>query len=78
MARNETSPQYLFCVNNEAYPTSLELRKVYQALPDPVAAARGFVRVIDESGEDYLYPSHYFVAVELPQAAASAFAGASA
>ena len=75
MPPSETSPQYLLCVKNEAYPTSLERRKVYQALPDPVAASRGFVRVIDESGEDYLYPSHYFVAVELPQAAAVAFAG---
>ena len=51
---------------------------MYQALPDPVAASRGFVRVIDESGEDYLYPSDYFVAVNLPQAAARGeFVGAS-
>ncbi|HEX8202560.1 MAG TPA: hypothetical protein VF590_18930 [Isosphaeraceae bacterium] len=76
MPPSETSPQYLLCVKNEAYPTSLERRKVYLALPDPIAAERGFVRVIDESGEDYLYPALYFVAVELPQAAASAFAGA--
>jgi hypothetical protein len=46
-------------------------------LPDPVAASRGFVRVIDESGEDYLYPSDCFVAVELPRAAARVFVGAS-
>ncbi len=74
MAQSEMSDQYLLCVKNEAYPTSLELRKVYRALPDPVASARGFVRIVDESGEDYLYPSHYFVAVELPQAAIHAFA----
>jgi hypothetical protein len=73
MAQSETSRQFLLCVKNEAYPASLEVRKVYRALPDPVAAARGFVRVIDESGEDYLYPSDFFVAVELPHAAASAF-----
>ncbi len=54
----------------------MEVRKVYQALPDPVAASRGFLRVVDESGEDYLYPSECFVAVELPQAAARVFAGA--
>lgn len=77
MAATEMIPQYLLCVKNDGYPTSLEPRKVYQALPDPVAAARGFVRVVDESGEDYLYPSPYFVAIELPQAAVSAFAGAS-
>jgi hypothetical protein len=77
MAQDEPTPQFLLCVKNEAYPASLEVRKVYQALPDPVAAARGFVRVIDESGEDYLFPSDYFVAVELPQAVASAFAGGS-
>jgi hypothetical protein len=77
MAGSEMSQQFLLCVKNEGYPTSLEVRKVYQALPDPVAAARGFVRVIDESGEDYLFPSSYFVAVELPQAAVKVFAGAS-
>jgi hypothetical protein len=76
MDQSQTSPQYLLCVKNEAYPTSLELRKVYQALPDPVAESRGFVRVVDESGEDYLYPSHFFVTVELSQAAASVFTGA--
>ena len=64
--------QFLLCVNNAGYPASLEVRKVYQALPDELAATRGFVRVIDESGEDYLYPSGRFVAVELPQAAVSA------
>jgi hypothetical protein len=73
MRRGQPKPQFLLCVNNEGYPASLEVRKVYQALPDSVAAARGFVRVIDESGEDYLYPSTRFVAVELPQAAVGAF-----
>jgi len=77
MPHGETTNPYLLCVNNEGYPASLEVRKVYRALPDEVAEARGFVRVIDESGEDYLYPSERFVAVELPQAAVSAFAGTS-
>ncbi len=77
MTDHEAAPQFLLCVSNESYPASLEVRKVYQALPDPAAASRGFVRVIDESGEDYLYPSDRFVAVELPQAAARVFAGAS-
>jgi hypothetical protein len=76
MPQTELPGQFLLCVKNEEYPASLEIRKVYQALPDPVAASRGFVRVVDESGEDYLYPSECFVAVELPQAAARVFAGA--
>ena len=77
MTHQDLAAQFLLCVSNESYPASLEVRKVYQALPDPVAASRGFVRVIDESGEDYFYPSDRFVAVELPQAAARMFAGAS-
>jgi hypothetical protein len=77
MTLSNPTDRFLLCVSNESYPASLEVRKVYRALPDPVAASRGFVRVIDESGEDYLYPSDYFVAIELPQAAASVFVEAS-
>jgi len=77
MPDTDPAGQFLLCVENEGYPASLEVRKVYRALPDPVAGSRGFVRVVDESGEDYLYPSGYFIAVELPQAAARVFAGAS-
>ena len=77
MPHSTPSGQFLMCVKNEGHPASLEVRKVYHALPDPVAASRGFVRVIDESEEDYLYPSHCFVAVELPEAASRVFAGAS-
>ena len=73
MAQDEMNTQFLLCVKNEAYPASLEVRKVYHSLPDPVAATRGFVRVVDESGEDYLYPSECFVAVELPEAAVRVF-----
>ncbi len=77
MVRTESHPRFLLCVRNEGYPASLEIRKVYQAIPDATAAERRYVRVIDESGEDYLYPEEYFVPIELPQAAASAFAHAS-
>ncbi len=52
--------RYLLCVRNDGYAASIEPRKVYQALPDP-AAARNFVRVVNESGEDYLYPEDFFV-----------------
>jgi hypothetical protein len=55
------------CVNNEDYPVSLELRKIYVALPDRTASQHGMIRVIDESGEDYLFPEEFFVAIELPQ-----------
>ena len=54
------------CVENEEYPASLELRKIYVALPDRVAGEHGMVRVIDESGEDYLFPEGYFVPIKLP------------
>lgn len=50
----------------------LEVRKVYQRIPDEQAALLGFVRVIDESGEDYLYPAAYFAPVELSDAATQA------
>ena len=58
--------QFIICVHNEDYPASLEKRKLYIRLPDPEAEKHHHVRVIDESGEDYLYPEDYFVPVELP------------
>ena len=54
--------------NNDGYPTSLEVRKIYQILPDAEAATQGYVRIVDESGEDYLYPAAYFIALDLPRA----------
>jgi hypothetical protein len=77
MAKKKPSPQFLLCIRNDDYPASLEVRKVYRALPDETAATRHFVRIIDESGDDYLYPEGYFVPIELPQAAVSAFGQAS-
>ncbi|MGO9246083.1 MAG: hypothetical protein ACLPT4_07065 [Verrucomicrobiia bacterium] len=58
--------EFVVCVKNRGYKVSLELRKIYQALPDAEAEAHGLVRVIDESGEDYLYPSSFFVPIQLP------------
>ena len=60
--------KFVVCVNNKDYLASLELHKIYRVLPDDDAAIDGDIRVIDESGEDYLYPAEYFVFVELPQA----------
>jgi hypothetical protein len=77
MKRKKQPIKYLLCVKNDDYPASLEVRKVYRMIPDEAAAARQFVRVVDESGDDYLYPESYFVAIELPRTAASAFAKAS-
>lgn len=73
MNKENTQHQFAVCINNEGYPASLELRKIYQILPDEKAAKHNLVRVIDESGEDYLYPQSFFVAIKLPQAAEEAF-----
>ncbi len=77
MARKRPASQFLLCIKNDDYPASLDVRKVYQVIPDAAAAARHFVRIIDESGEDYLFPADYFVPINLPLAAANAFVHAS-
>ena len=62
-SRNPT--RFVVCVCNEGYPESLELRKLYRVLPDAKASKVNFLRVIDESGEDYLYPKAFFAPVRL-------------
>ena len=62
-----TRRQLVLCVRNKGYEASLERRKIYQVLPDRDAAAHGQLRVIDESGEDYLYPQGFFVPITLPK-----------
>ncbi len=64
--------QFVVCIKNKDYPASLEVRKLYQVVADEPAAKLHQLRVIDESGEDYLYPQEYFVAVRLPQSAGKA------
>jgi hypothetical protein len=64
-----TEPRFVICVKNNDHAASLELRKLYQVVFDEAAAKLHQIRVIDESGEDYLYPEEYFVPVQLPQAA---------
>ncbi len=61
------APLFPVCINNSEYPASLELHKIYRVLPDEDAALDGDIRVIDESGEDYLYPADYFVLIELSE-----------
>lgn len=58
---------FAICIDNKGYPASLERHKLYRVVTDEDAAADGDVRIIDESGEDYLYPAHYFVLLDLPQ-----------
>jgi hypothetical protein len=61
---------YVICIDNDGYPASLERRKVYEAIPDPEAESHHLIRVVDESGEDYLYPMEFFEPIALPQAIA--------
>jgi hypothetical protein len=63
-----TELRFVVCIRNKDYPASLELRKLYRVVPDPEAAKRHQIRVVDESGEDYLYPEGHFIPVPLPQA----------
>jgi hypothetical protein len=67
MKENNTKTLFVVCVKNDDCE-DLELRKIYEVLPDEKAAADDYIRIIDESGEDYLYPAIYFYPVELPQA----------
>jgi hypothetical protein len=61
------SARLVICVENKGYSVSLEKRKIYVSLADHQAAKHGHMRVIDESGEDYLYPKQFFLPVTLPQ-----------
>ena len=58
---------YVVCIDNGSYLASLEVRKIYRALPDDAADKSGMVRVIDESEEDYLFPTRYFAPIELTE-----------
>lgn len=57
--------KFVICTENTGYEASLELRKLYELLPDQTASKHGQVRVIDESGESYVYPSSFFVPLDL-------------
>ena len=65
--KRSTRKHYLVvCLRNDGYPASLERRKIYRAISDDAATRLKHVRVIDESGEDYLYPTSFFAAISLP------------
>ena len=71
MAQKNTEQRFALCIENSDCE-DLEKRKIYQVLPDDEAKKEGYLRVIDESGEDYLYPQSYFVFVQLPRKAQEA------
>lgn len=66
--------RFALCIRCDGYEASLEPRKVYLVLPDEAAAAESLLRVVDESGEDYLYPAELFVPIAVPEPALEAFA----
>ena len=68
MAKREEEIRFAVCVNNAECPASLELHKIYRVLPDEDAELDGDLWIVDESGEDYLYPAEYFVLTKLPRA----------
>ncbi len=74
MTRILSRTGYVICVDNSGYPAALDLRKVYRTIADRRAAENGLIRVIDETGEDYLYPESMFAGVTLSPRARSTFA----
>ena len=75
MEKKKKEQIFALCVENKDCE-DLEKRKIYQVLPDEEAEKEGYLRVIDESGEDYLYPQSYFVLVQLPREAQEALRAA--
>ena len=65
--KKETASQFVVCINNAGYQASLELHKIYRVLPDVDAAQDSDLRIIDESGEDYLYSADRFFPIEIPK-----------
>jgi len=71
-----SKPKFVICLRNTGYKASLEPRKLYQLVPDPSAEKHGQLRIVDESGEDYLYPMSFFLSVPLPAQVAAKVAKA--
>ena len=68
--------RFVVCLDNEGYEASLEIRKIYETIPDSKASKHHQVRIIDESGEDYLYPANHFVEIKVPHSLEVAFSKA--
>ena len=66
--RTDATPRFVVCIDNSGYQASLELHKIYSVIPDQMAIQDGDLRIVDESGEDYLYSAARFVAIDVPKA----------
>jgi len=73
MEVRESEPRFVICISDGGYVDDLKVRTVYQVLPDESAAKSNYIRVIDETGEDYLYPANLFVPIEVPREVEEAF-----
>ena len=60
--------EFVVCLKNDGYAASLEVHKIYRILPDAQAEKDGDLRIVDESGDDYLYPKDWFVPIDVPEA----------
>jgi hypothetical protein len=67
MKKRISSKEYVVCIDNTGYEVSLEPGKIYEVLPDPTGASHGYLRVVDESGEDYLFESEHFFPITIPE-----------
>lgn len=77
MAHTRTSHQFAVCIQNSGFEAALERNKIYRVVRDAEAEQDGDIRIVDESGEDYLYPTAWFVAVDVPKAVADSLLKAS-
>ena len=68
--------RYVVCIRNEGYAASLDIRKIYRVVEDREASERGLLRVVDETGEDYLFPGEFFMPIELTEAVRKALGAA--
>lgn len=73
MEAESSQPRFAVCINNTTYPDDLKVRTIYLVLPDESAARSDYIRVVDETGEDYLYPAELFVIIDVPAEAQKAF-----
>ena len=76
MKQKNSNSRFAVCIKNRGFAASLELRKVYRQIPDAAAESHRLVRVVDESGEDYLFPETCFVTIDIPPQVARAIAAA--
>jgi hypothetical protein len=72
----EIRQAFFLCIKNKGYAASLQVRTVYRGISDPQAESHGMLRIVDESGDDYLFSASLFVPIQIPAEAAHAFAGA--